>query len=184
MKILTVVPSIYPDKLDKMLERYYLTKSVHTDICVISTGTVVEAINKAFNKNPDYDFYHISNDDVWYQTPLWDMKLAKDGKITYGDDGLQSANLCTFPMIDGRIVRALGWLVLPSLHGSGFCGDNVWKFIGDNLKILEYHPEVLLKHNWGGMNKEMDVELFKPFGAWIAKAQPDLEKVREAICQI
>lgn len=180
MRILTVCPTIYPDKFKLMMKSFELTKSKNTDIIPISIGSVTEAINAVFKQCPDYDFYHITNDDVEYQTPLWDLKLAKKGKITYGNDLFQGENLCAFPMIDGDIVRALGWLQLPTLNR--YCGDVVWKFIGERLDILEYVPDVTIKHLWEGQDDSVNIQDMGKFAEWLPFAFRDIVKIKEKLC--
>lgn len=180
MKILIVCPSIYPEKMHKMLESMNITKSVNTDFAFSDQGTVTESINIIFNSNPDYDFYFIANDDIEFKTPLWDLSLSNKGKISYGDDLIQDENLCTFPMIDGDIARAVGWLQLPTLNR--YCGDVVWRTIGHALNILEYHPEIIIKHNWEGCSDELiHKEDMNRFAQWLPWSFRDIKKVREVV---
>lgn len=180
MKILTICPTKYPDKLNRMIESFDMTKSEHTDLIFSSHGNVTEAINLAFNSNPDYDFYHITNDDVIYKTEEWDIKLANTNKISYGNDLLQGDNLCTFPMIDGDIARALGWLQLPTLEK--YCGDVVWKFIGKETKCLSYHGNIFIKHEWSNdVSREIHEKDQLEFSKWLPWSFKDINKVREVI---
>jgi hypothetical protein len=114
-----------------------------------------ECFNSVFNKNPDYDFYHTTNDDVIYRSAGWDLMLANKNRISYANDLCQNHDICTFPMIDGRIVRALGWLQMPKLQF--MCGDLVWKTIGNKLNILKYFPEIIIEHlHWSNNKREVD----------------------------
>jgi hypothetical protein len=181
MKILTVVPSIYPEKLTRMLESYYDT--VKQPCIVINTepGSITAILNDVFRQHPNFDFYHITNDDVEYKTMNWDEKLAVRGKISYGDDGLQGSNLCTFPVIDGDIVRAAGWLQMPTLNR--YCGDVVWKFVGQNLDILNYVPEVKLTHHWHGQpDIVINNEDMAAFAQWLPWSFRDIARIRTS-CQ-
>lgn len=179
MKILTIVPSIRPDLLEKMLISYYST--VHTASIVINTrkGSITSIINEMFNKYSDYDYYHLGNDDTVYQTKDWDLKLANKGKISYGDDLFQGENLCTFPMIDGDIARAVGWLQMPTLER--YYGDSVWKFIGKQLGILNYVPDVVIKHEWNGADLKIYEEDTMRFAEWLPYSHKDVEKVKAVI---
>jgi len=180
MKILAVCPSIYPEKYVKMSNSFDITASKYTKIEFYSHGTVTEAINKIFNNNPNYDFYFIANDDIIFETPLWDLNLAKKGKITYGADGIQNERLCTFPMIDGDIVRALGWLQVPFL--TKYSGDQAWMLIGKMLNILEYHPEVKITHKWEGWDEKLGIEDLKRINEWAnTTMKNDIEKVRKVL---
>lgn len=183
MKILTVCPTIYLDKLHKMYDTWELTRSKDSTIICSTNPGVTKSINEIFNDNPDYDFYHITNDDCEYKTPLWDLKLAQNGKITYGNDGFQGSNLCTFPMIDGDIARAVGWLQLPALNC--YAGDVVWKFIGEALGILEYHPEVEIMHHWEGCSDPAtNTKDMEAFANWLPHSFKDINKIKEALKKV
>ncbi len=163
-----------------MLNSFDVTRSIHTQLCLISErGSITKLLNKMFEKYPDFDFYHIANDDCIYHTPLWDTTLAKKGKITYGDDLLQRENLCTFPMIDGDIVRAVGWIQMPTLER--YCGDVVWKFMANRLNILEYHPEVIIQHLWDGADAKVNNKDMEAFAEWLGVCEKDISKVKDAI---
>jgi hypothetical protein len=182
MKILTICPSIYPKKLVHMMDSFLTTRSESTNIRVYyHVDTITNIFNKAFQDNPDYDFYFMVNDDAIFKTQDWDLKLAKKGKITYGNDLFQGENLCTFPMIDGDIVRALGWLQMPKLER--YAGDVVWKFIGESLEILEYVPDVIIEHKWEGCtHPDINQEDMKRFAEWLPFSFKDVVKIREALC--
>lgn len=164
------------------MDSFLITRSKYTEIIVnYEIKSITEIFNKVFEANPDYDFYHLTNDDVIYNTPLWDLELAKKGKISYGSDGIQDKNLPTLPMIDGDIVRALGWLQMPLLDR--YCGDVVWGFIGKECGILNYCPTVNIKHQW----HESQVDMVKhiadmgEFAKWLSVSHKDIEKVKNII---
>lgn len=183
MRILIVCPTIYPEKLEKMNNSLFLTKSKNTHVIYSSEGTVTEAINNIFYKNPDYDFYFIANDDIVFNTPLWDLELIVKGKISWGSDGIQNGNLPCFPMIDGDIVRALGWLQLPTLNR--YCGDTVLGFIGKECGILNYCPNVSIKHKWHESQVDRIIHLadMAEFAKWLPWSFRDCANVRKVICQ-
>lgn len=181
-KILCICPSKYPEKMERMLDSFLVTRSKYTKIVVnYEEGCITDIFNKVFQNNPNEDFYFMANDDIIFETPLWDICLAKKGKITYGMDGIQNKNLPTFPMIDGNIVRALGWLQLPGLKK--YCGDVVWKFIGESLKILEYREDVSIRHDWdeSSWNEQINKEDMATFADWLQKSQRDLTKIRRVL---
>lgn len=162
------------------MDSFLTTRSESTSIRVYyHADSITNIFNKAFNDNPDYDFYFMANDDIIFKTLNWDLKLAVKGKISYGNDLIQSNNLCTFPMIDGDIVRALGWLQMPLL--SKYCGDVVWKFIADNLKLLNYNPEVIIEHKWEGADEVINKQDMQAFANWLQVSHRDINKIRRAL---
>ena len=64
--------------------------------------------------------------------------------IVYGNDLLQGENLPTQCAMTSDIVRALGWMALPSL--THLFVDNVWKVIGNGAGCLRYLPDVVVEH--------------------------------------
>lgn len=117
--------------------------------------TTTELINLAFIAHPDYDFYCITNDDFVFQTHGWDETLCRKGKICYGNDLCAGDGMPTCPVIDGDIVRAVGWLQLPGLRY--MYGDAVWKMIGLKLGIIKYIPQVIIEHyHW--LNKKAEID--------------------------
>lgn len=163
-----------------MMESFKLTKSNNSDIVVVNDKIpITEIFNNIFNSNKEYDFFHLMNDDCIYRTKNWDLKLAKKGKIAHGYDCIENGMKCQFPMIDGDIARALGWLQLPTLNR--YCGDNVWRFIGNALNILEFVPEVTIEHQWEGADPELTKQDMARFAEWLPWSFKDVNKVREAI---
>jgi len=136
------------DASDPQLEKYQ-TMSWECRIVIIEERSVSAAFNAAFKAFPDYDFYHMTNDDVIYHTKEWDLQLMSATKSTgigvaYPDDGQFGKACCTFPVISGEIVRKAGWLMLPSLKR--LHGDIIWQEIGRALGVLHYKGDVLVEH--------------------------------------
>jgi hypothetical protein len=182
MKILTICPSKYPEKLSKMMDSFLVTRSKYTQIIVnYEEKSITKIFNEVFEANPNYDFYHLTNDDVIYNTPLWDLALANKGKISYGSDGIQNENLPTFPMIDGDIVRALGWLQMPTLNR--YCGDVVLNVIGKQCGILNYFPDIKIEHQWyeSQVDKDIHIADMAAFAKWLPFSFRDMEKVRKVL---
>lgn len=98
----------------------------------------------------DFKYYMPSNDDFVFLTNLWDTKLIEKIKekggwaIAYGDDRIHGEEMPTTSVISGNIVRALGYLQLPSL--THLFGDNAVKVIGQGLGRLFYVPQVVIQH--------------------------------------
>jgi len=181
-KILAICPSIHPIKADRMWKSF--AKTTHGRVATYSDTstdkTITQIFNEAFKKSSDKDFYMMLNDDIIFETDNWDLKLANKGRISYGNDGIQGKNLCTFPMIDGDIVRALGWLQLPSLNR--YCGDVVWRTIGNSLGILDYHDDVKITHHWEGCSDpDMNTIDMGKFAEWLAVSQRDINKIKEIL---
>ena len=181
MKVLAICPSIHPEKLEKMMDSFLVTRSKHTEIIInYEVKSITKIFNETFLAHPDYDFYYMCNDDIVFNTPLWDLELAQKGKISWGEDKYQNGNLCTFPMIDGDIVRALGWLQMPKLNK--YCGDIIWNFIGKECNILNYCPHVKIEHKWDGCtHPDVNTSDMKVFSEWLPWAFRDIKKVKDAI---
>lgn len=198
-KILTICPSLNrAKKLAFMMDSFLMTRSDDTDIYVdYNEGPTTKAFNDAFNKRPDYDYYMLLNDDIIFKTKYWDLKLVQiledygDG-IAYGDDLINGIDLPCFPMISGSIVRALGWLQMPTLDY--LCGDVVWKYIGEEAKCLRYVPDVIIQHNHHIVTGEQDETAKKTnskeqyekdrlaYVNWLAyKSYEDIKKVKKVI---
>lgn len=220
MRILTICPSKgRPRLLKDMLTSFLDTRSPSTDMlvamdeddpfefeymkilrelkipCFTSLGlTVTEHINRCYSIVGDsYDYFHLTNDDVIYKTPNWDLemvgRLSTYEGISYANDGFQSENLPTFPMISARIVRALGWLQLPTLKW--LCGDLVWKDIGRALGRLHYLPDVHIEHrHWiNGKRTQDNPDYDKVYKEdmeqyhrwWVLQRKIDIAKLREVL---
>lgn len=180
-----------------MLESFYTTRR-YSDIFISKEDcNITKIFNNAYKESPDYDYYHLTNDDTIYHTPGWDVKLAEvldyyGGGISYGNDLLQGKNLPTFPMISANIVKILGWLQMPKLEF--LYGDMVWRDIGIRANCLYYIPEVIIEHKHVLKTKETDSvyektnsgEQYKKdrqaYVQWLSmKSQSDVEKVNGVI---
>lgn len=115
--------------------------------------------NNAFKMFSYYDFYCMANDDFLFKTKDWDLILCRKWKISYGNDLLGGQALPTCPVIDGDIVREIGWLQMPSL--TYMYGDTAWRTIGTRLNILKYFPNVIIEHcHWMNHKSQID-EVYK-----------------------
>lgn len=181
MRILAICPSIYPDKLSKMMDSFMSTKSENTEIIINNEiKSITSVFNEEFQKRSDYDYYFMCNDDLVFNTELWDTKLANKGKISWGFDGIQNNGLCCFPMIDGDIIRSTGWLQLPSLNR--YNGDIVWYFIGKQCEILNYVPEVSITHKWDGCSHPDDnIKDMASFAEWLPWSYRDIKRIKEIL---
>lgn len=210
VKILTVCPTYNRrESFKRMADSFY--KTAHSDNvlsavfpasekfdyesfpkvkCFANNGTITECLNYVFKKFPHYDFYHITNDDVLYQTARWDCQLidsmAKRGPgIAYGNDLFQGNNLCTFPFISGEIIRSLGYLQMPKLKR--YFGDTIWQALGKAAGCLHYSPDVIIEHlhYYAGKSGEMPENKDygydqTQFGKWLKCGFPtDLKVIQE-----
>jgi hypothetical protein len=159
-----------PSQLNRMLESFYET-SVVSDIIILldeddpyiddykliieSTPHVIskrETTTSRINKsiNYAYEYHCVTNDDFVYKTQGWDIKLIESIEkstgigIAYGNDLLARVTLPTTSIVSTEIIKVLGWLQLPTLKH--LFGDNVWKFMGDKLKIIHYRNDIIIEH--------------------------------------
>jgi len=144
--------------------------------CTLTT----EIINRAFNENKDYAFYSVTNDDIVYLTKGWDEALCQKLKISCGQDDTMvekygNTNVYTVPagqfpitsVIDGDIVREIGWLQYPKLRHS--CGDNVWFWIGKRSNSLYHDSNYHTQHKSAYFGKGEEDETFKKCNAYRMK---------------
>ena len=178
MKVLAICPTIHKEKFDKMHDSFDVTVSKNTSLLVIGEkGNLTTLINNAFNKYNNADYYMVLNDDIVFNTPLWDIELAHKGRISHGDDSITNGHKGNFLMIDGDFCRAVGWLQMPKLNR--YCGDVIWKFIGQQLDCLDYHPNVSITHHWHGCAEPLVNEMdMAEFAAWLPHSHKDIEKIR------
>lgn len=107
----------------------------------------------------DYRAFASLGDDHLPRTPGWDAVLldaiSPHGGISYGNDLIMGANLCTAPVVSAGIVAALGWMCAPGL--SHMCVDNALKDIGEGAGCLAYCPDVVIEHlHWCAGKAPMD----------------------------
>lgn len=184
MKILTLCPSIHPHKYRDMMTSFYKTSTEDNDLVVEKSGTVTEAFNKYFEHVELYDFVHLTNDDVVYQTQGWDslfLAAARENGpgVYYGDDRLQGKNLPTFPFISSAIIKQVGFLQLPSLYR--YCGDVVWRFIATSCNCLHYCPQIIIEHRWEGADEAINKADMMAFANWLPVSYRAINKVKEIL---
>lgn len=89
-------------------------------------------------------------DDHVPRTMRWDAgllaALRAQGRpgIVYGNDLLMGASLPTAVLIDGEIIRKLGWMVPPELRHMYL--DNFWRDLGTALGAVTYVPNIVIEH--------------------------------------
>ena len=140
------------DKDDPTCNQY---QSIFEDkwpsIIIEKRRTCIQIYNYVANiLYPNFEAYMPSNDDFVFLTNLWDIKLLTKMRehggwaIVFGDDRIQGENMPTTPVISGNIVRALGYLQLPSL--THLFADNAVKVLGQGLGRIYYESQVVIQH--------------------------------------
>lgn len=113
-------------------------------------GSMVGALNFAALGNLDrYDVLGFIGDDHRFRTPGWDSLIAElmaryGPGIAYADDLAQRQNLPTQVFISTEIVRALGYMALPTCRH--LYVDNAWKTLGEKADCLYYMPSIIIEH--------------------------------------
>lgn len=164
--------------------------------------STTEIINSKWRYCSDcYKYFSVINDDFIYHTEGWDEKLAlmiklhKGKGIAYGNDLLAKSSIPTTSIISKDIVKAVGWLQLPTLEH--LYGDNVWKYIGEKSGCLYYNDSVVIEHKHVFSGKMIADETHKrtndrymyikdnnAFLEWINnQSKEDIEKVKGVLCQ-
>lgn len=97
-----------------------------------------------------YEFLASFGDDHVPVTEAWDVMLTDAIRAMLGEVGYSYPNDGVRPdvpeavVMSSAIVRALGWMALPSLRH--FCIDHVWLHMGIEAGCLEYLPDVRVDH--------------------------------------
>lgn len=123
------------------------------DYHIFKGERLVEIFNKIYEiYKKDYDYFHLTNDDVIYSTKNWDRILSSKKTLGYGDDGTSfysqkgspMKRFCTFPSIPVWLCNRMGFLCYPQL--THFNADILWQLIGDKLGCIDFFPEVRITH--------------------------------------
>lgn len=137
------------------------------DIMGVEAGGYVSALNQAALVYADTeDIIGAYQDDLLFRTPGWDDRvretLATPG-IAYGDDLLQGEWHPTAIFMSTAIIRALGWIALPTLRHQW--ADDVWKALGNAAGCLRFMPDVVIEHLHPAAHKApMDAGYERVFG--------------------
>lgn len=137
------------DSDDSRLSQYVKNGTV---IQVPPLGNMVAALNTgAFEAmeffNPKY--LGFVGDDHRFRTLGWDVQVVEElnrmgGGFVYGDDLAQRWRLPTQIFMNASIVRALGWMALPTCKH--LYVDNAWMELGKAIKRFHYLPDVVIEH--------------------------------------
>lgn len=103
-----------------------------------------EKINVGVAYKPQEPWYGVLNDDHLPQTPDWDRRLVeavKNQKIVWPKDNY--ADRISTPVMDGDLVRSLGWVACPDLKH--FYIDDVHELLAEVFGCLRLE-EVTVSH--------------------------------------
>jgi hypothetical protein len=161
------------------------------------TGNLVKATNARLDRFWDKtDIFGHVGDDHLFRTQGWDIRiegaLVKPG-VAYGDDGVHGEAIPTAAFVSSSIVKALGWLALPTCRHLYI--DNAWRTLGDRLGSRHYLADVLIEHMHPLVGKaptdegyakanapEMYAHDQAAYEAWMAgPVDDDIARVRAAI---
>lgn len=137
------------------------------DVVPVHPGGYVSALNQAaYLFKDDADILGAYQDDLLFRSQGWDRRvretLATPG-IAYGDDLLQGEWHPTAIFISTVIVKALGWLALPTTWHQW--ADDAWKSLGTEAGCLRFMPDVVIEHIHPANGKaEMDPGYERVFG--------------------
>lgn len=111
---------------------------------------LVGSLNRwATREATQYDFIGFMGDDHRPKTPIWDGLMAaqlrqlKTG-LVYGNDLLQGKHLPTEIAMTTDIIRALGYMVPPTIQH--LYADNFWLTLGREIGRIEYMEHVIIEH--------------------------------------
>jgi hypothetical protein len=153
------------DEDDPTLPEY---RALGLDVMEVRPGGYVSALNQAALALADEtDIIGAYQDDLMFRTPGWDRRvretLATPG-MAYGDDLLQGEHHPTALFVSTVIIKALGWLALPTIWHQW--ADDVWKALGQAAGCLRYMPDVVIEHIHPANGKApMDPGYERVFGA-------------------
>lgn len=102
------------------------------------------------------------SDDFVFRTPDWETEIITwqhvNRGICYCNDLLQGENLPTAVFIHRDIVKALGYMGLPSLKH--YYVDNYWLDLGHRLGRIKYFPDIVIEHQHWSNNKTAKDKLY------------------------
>ncbi len=137
-------------------------------------------------------------DDHRPRTPNWDLKLIEaiegigGSGIAYGNDLMHGPNLPTSWVVSADIVRAVGWMMLPTCQHMYV--DNAVLELGRALDRIVYVPGAVIEHlhplagkaKWDGSYRESNAPTRyaddgTAFAVWKASGlAADVARIREA----
>ena len=108
----------------------------------------------ATKQYPNIEFYKELHDDNVCITDAWDIELIKTiNEVGHGwgvavpDNTITDPLTCTNPggfMMSGNIVRALGWVLLPTL--TALCTDRTLELILEPLCLQYHRADIVIDH--------------------------------------
>lgn len=112
------------------------------------TGNLVKATNAVIDRFWDRcDIFGHVGDDHLFRTDGWDVRIhdaLTEPGVAYGNDGIHGPAIPSAAFVSSIIVKALGWLALPTCRHLYI--DNAWRTLGERLNALHYLPDVSIEH--------------------------------------
>lgn len=165
IRFLVVIPHEQP------VEPYQAVVAEGAELLAAPSG-FVRCLNRgAMTLVDDVSIVGAFGDDVLFRTPGWDLEVTKalaTPGMAYGDDlvgsTLHGKPHPTAVWVSSEIVRALGWLGLPTIGHQW--ADDVWRDLFEAAGCARYLSGVIVEHIHPAVRKaEMDATYEAVFGA-------------------
>ena len=131
--------------------------------------TTVEKLNHMVSEFPVEAFYGLLASDIIPQTIGWGTALAAAVPamgLSFCDDSIHGKRLPTHPVVDGGLVRALGWWAYPEARHNGidvYLRDLAYEFGG-----CVYLEEHLFLHNHPTAGRGAPDDVYARANSWQA----------------
>jgi len=139
----------YQDYQD-LLKKYKILTIFNDSRKTLSAWTNSLSTAALYSYGVDGTYLVSMGDDHEVKSDLWNLSLmnsihALDGPgFAYGDDTINGSGLCTAWMASGKVVNALGWMMLPNCKH--FYVDNAIMELGQTSNRIAYRPKVVIEH--------------------------------------
>lgn len=145
-----IIPSIYPNKLDRFIKSLHATASNMEKIELVQNSTPtggVCPILESMVREAQADWVFFTNDDLIAETPDWDLKFRKcaelfeDGvALFWPNDCLFEDMLSCFPLMR----RDIALSVFPTPYRKYKLDDTIFAIYPDERKF--YLPDIVFRH--------------------------------------
>lgn len=131
-------------------------------------STTVQKINLGIQHRPFASAYGFLGDDLTLpDDPTWADQLAArvpDFGLAFCSDSIQERRLPTHPLVDAKLVHALGWWAYPNCKHSGI--DVILRDIAYAFGGCEYVEEVTFIHHHPSANTAPDDPIYQRAQEW------------------